>query len=245
MRKSLQLLSVILFICINAVGQGLNPSINKDSLLQEVVKELPKDIKKKILKEYKKGNSQTKEFLLFTLAMPRSSKSALIENYEMNKTNILELKKYYQSIVPDSFIISVEFNPADKLLNTKESIDLKIFKKLSNGELDGIKQEWNLDRNSTTLNEMMKTVGWNLSILDSIKNQLDKASCVSIENGEISTIGFARSGMGKYFYKVFDINLDTKRQSEFNDGCTYIFYKDNIVLEYGGGAIGSQCFPDK
>jgi len=245
MRKSLKLLSVILFICINAVGQGLNPSINKDSLLQEVVKELPKDIKKKILKEYKKGNSQTKEFLLFTLAMPRSSKSALIENYEMNKTNILELKKYYQSIVPDSFIISVEFNPADKLLNTKESIDLKIFKKLSNGELDGIKQEWNLDRNSTTLNEMMKTVGWNLSILDSIKNHLDKASCVSIQNGEISTIGFARSGMGKYFYKVFDNNLDTKRQSEFNDGCTYIFYKDNIVLEYGGGAIGSQCFPDK
>ena len=54
----------------------------------------------------------------------------------------------------------------------------------------------------------------------------------------------ARSGMGKYSLKLFDIDLTNDQIKQYNDGCTYIFYKKNIVLEYGGGAVGSQCFPD-
>ena len=50
--------------------------------------------------------------------------------------------------------------------------------------------------------------------------------------------------MGKYYYLVFDDNLSQNEIEEFNDGCTYIFYKNNIVLKYSGGTIGPQCFPD-
>ena len=33
-------------------------------------------------------------------------------------------------------------------------------------------------------------------------------------------------------------------KQKFNDGCMYKYFKENIALEYGGGAIGSQCFED-
>ena len=73
---------------------------------------------------------------------------------------------------------------------------------------------------------------------------LDKANCISVYNKDAIEIGYARSGMGKYSYLIFDKSLTEEEKDKYNNGCEYIFYKDNIVLEYGGGAIGSQCFPD-
>ena len=67
---------------------------------------------------------------------------------------------------------------------------------------------------------------------------------MSIENGTITTIGFQRSGMGKYYYDLFNSDLTSEEIKKYNDDCMYIFYKKNIVLEYGSGAIGSICFPD-
>ncbi|MEO1218869.1 MAG: hypothetical protein AAFY45_35390, partial [Bacteroidota bacterium] len=93
--------------------------------------------------------------------------------------------------------------------------------------------------------DIISTILWNPKTLNEIKELLYKANCVSIDNGKITTIGFARSGMGKYFYKVFDNDLSDSEIEKFNDGCTYIYFKKNIVFEYGGGAVGAQCFPDQ
>ncbi len=42
-----------------------------------------------------------------------------------------------------------------------------------------------------------------------------------------------------------DSAIANEEPSDLDDnGCTYSFYKDNMVLEYGGGAIGPQCFED-
>lgn len=51
------------------------------------------------------------------------------------------------------------------------------------------------------------------------------------------------SGMDKYNHLIFDHNLTAPQMKYYNNGCEYIFYKDNIVLMYGSGAIGSPCFP--
>ena len=69
-------------------------------------------------------------------------------------------------------------------------------------------------------------------------------SCISIAGKDPVVIGWQRSGMGKFSYNIFDKNLEENKIKDYNDGCTYVFYKDNIVLEYGGGAIGMQCFPE-
>lgn len=90
---------------------------------------------------------------------------------------------------------------------------------------------------------MLKVVHWNAKTLTQIKKLLQKANCISIENGKITEIGFGRSGLGKYSYRIFDHELSSEEAKDYTDGCNNIFYKRNIVLEYRGGAIGPQCFP--
>ena len=175
-------------------------------------------------------------------SMPRSSKRELISNIDSNFDKINLLKTSYLKLVPKDYLVSIEFNPADKIASTKESIDLGIEHKY-NKQTD-YKKEWNLEYNSKVLAEMIKPLGWTIETLTKIKKLLADANCVSIENGDITTIGFARSGMGKYFFKLFDSDLNSDQIKQYNDSCTYIYYKKNIVLEYGGGAVGSQCFPD-
>ena len=211
-------------------------------------------MRKEYIKTYNDGNEQEKEFLLFMISMPESSKKELIENYENKKAEIQKLKAEYQNLVPKNYIVEIEFEPESKILTTTEEITIKIYKlkdktENDNSEVvqrnDGLKvisQNWNLKPNSEELENIIKTIGWTNQTLVEIKKILNEANCISIENGKITTIGFARSGMGKYSYKIFENPLNSKQKEEYNNGCEYIFYKDNIVLEYGGGAIGSQCF---
>jgi len=192
-------------LTINVFGQEFNKTINKDSLLKTIIKDLPEPKKSELLKTYNEGNEQTKEFFLIMFSMPGSSKKELISNIDANLDKINFLKHSYSKLVPQDYIISIEFNPADKIATTKESIDLKI-EHISNKQSD-VKQEWNLAYDGKKLAQMIKPLGWTSETLKSIKKLLSDANCVSIENGSIATIGFARSGMGKYFYKLFDNDL--------------------------------------
>jgi hypothetical protein len=229
-------------LTINVCGQEFNKAINKDSLLQTILKDLPEPKKSELLKMYNEGNDQSKELFLIMFSMPRSSKKELISNIDSNFDKISLLKNSYLKLVPKDYIVSIEFNPADKIASTKESIDIGIEHKY-NKQTD-YKKEWNLEYNSKVLAQLIKPLGWTNETLTTIKKLLADANCVSIENDDITTIGFARSGMGKYFFKLFDNDLNSEQIKQYNDGCTYIYYKKNIVLEYGGGAVGSQCFPD-
>jgi hypothetical protein len=223
-------------------GQEFNKAINKDSLFLTILKDVPEPQKSELQKMYNEGNDQTREFYLMLFSMPRSSKKELISNIDSNFDKINLLKTSYLKLVPKNYTVSIEFNPADKVISTKESIDLGIEHRYNN-QTD-YKKKWKLEYNSKILAEMIEPLGWTTETLITIKKLLAGANCVSIENGNITTIGFARSGMGKYSFKLFDSDLNSDQIKKYNDGCTYIYHKKNIVLEYGGGAIGSQCFPD-
>ncbi|CAM1346774.1 hypothetical protein [Tenacibaculum insulae] len=221
-----------------------NQNIDKDSLFKVVIKKVHPTKAQELTKVFNEGNNQEKEFLLMILSMNKSSKIEQITNLKTNENNIKTLIKEYSELVPDSLIVYIEFNPKDVVLSTDKSIDLRIYlnRKNSNGGIDQKFRESNLPYNSEVLLEQIKFLGWNTNTIMEIKNLLEKANCISIENGEISTVGFARSGMGKYSYKFFKNNLNKEEQSEYNDGCLYIYHERNIVLEFGGGAVGQQCF---
>ena len=92
---------------------------------------------------------------------------------------------------------------------------------------------------------MTKKLNWQEAKIKGIKSKLDEANCISVsKSGKVYTIGFQRSGMGKYHYKIFENWSIDEIKKKFNDGCLYKYYKENVVLEYGGGAIGMQCFED-
>ncbi len=212
-------------------------------------------MREEYIKTYKDANDETKEFLLFMISMPESSKKELIENYENKKTEILKLKQEYPKFVPKDYIVDIEFEPENKILIVTEQLTIKIYKINNNSDksngnnaiqrndnLKVVSQNWNLKPGSKELEEVLKSIGWTSRTLTEIKKLLENANCISIENGNVSTIGFARSGMGKYYYKVFEKPLTKQQKDKYDNGCEYIYYKDNVVLEYGGGAIGPQCF---
>ncbi len=44
------------------------------------------------------------------------------------------------------------------------------------------------------------------------------------------------------FLRNDKIENKNKLKKNYNDSCTYILLNNKLVLEYGRGAIGSQCF---
>jgi hypothetical protein len=185
---------------------------------------------------------QDKEFLLFILCEPRSSKKEMVNNIDSNYYKIEFLRSEYIKLAPKNCIVSIEFNPGNPDFNIKESIDMRI-SKTENNETT-VSQDWSMEYGSEKLKMMLKQVGWGEETMDKIKKLLIEADCISIENGEITTVGFGRSGLGLYSFLMFNADLTKKQINLYNDGCRYIYLKKNIVLQYEGGAAGSQCFPD-
>jgi len=163
---------------------------------------------------------------------PSYDKNDLIENYEARTEESLDVKNYYKSNLPTGATVFIEF------ANDKE---LGIF----HVKADSIYQSnWNLKIKSPRVDSLLTELNWTDKELKVLKEKLDNANCISIAGTDPVVIGWQRSGMGKFSYNIFDSSLEKDKIEEYNDGCTYIFYKENIVLEYGGGAIGPQCFPD-
>lgn len=163
---------------------------------------------------------------------PSYDKNDLIQNYEERKEEIWDAKNYFKSILPNGASVTIEFE------NDKE---LRIF----HFKTDGIyESNWNLKIKSSKVDSILTELNWTTKELKTLKEKLDKANCISIGGRDPFIIGWQRSGMGKFSYNIFEENLKEDKIKNYNDGCTYIFYKDNVVLEYGGGAIGMQCFSE-
>jgi hypothetical protein len=186
-----------------------------------------------------------------------SSKQELIDNYKKNEKQILELKSFFNSIVPNGYTVYIEFNG-------KKNIDLFVYeigKKTSQFGNFGLFQQWNINPynykeqpnqdtseyspQTNSLKLVKKRLNWDDDTFRTIKKKLDVANCISVSSGEPTEVGFARSGMGKYSYAIFSNPIPDALKQQYNDSCMYILYNQRIALQYGGGAIGAQCFPDK
>jgi hypothetical protein len=159
-------------------------------------------------------------------------KTDLIENYRLKAKEINELKIYVESITPKDKTVSLEFD---------ENSNFEIFHVGDNETYD---QNWNVAINSKKADSLLTKLNWTKDNIETLKRKLDSANCISVNNNKPFTVGYQRSGMGMYFYKIFDKPLTDSLKKEYDGGCTFIFYKENIVLEFGGGAIGQQCFED-
>ncbi len=195
--------------------------------------------------------------IFFFASMESSSKEELIENYQENHSEIFNLKEKFDKIIPNGFKVYIEFKN-DNL------IDFWVFEKTNsaNREWKCLFQEWGINPfdyemkpltkfdstyskfKTNNLEEIKRKINWTDSTFVNVRNLLEKANCISIENGTPSDIGFVRSGMGEYFYHIFDNPIPENEIEKWNDSCTYIYFKPKVVLGYLGGAIGAQSFPD-
>ncbi len=156
----------------------------------------------------------------------------LTANYELNHKKIHTLKNYVNSIVPPNNSIHIEFEN-DHTLSIFHVLDDKIYD-----------DNWNIDIQSEKTDSLLQKLGWNKTTLKTLKTHLDQAHCVSVSSGKPFNIGFQRRGMGMFFYNLFDKPIiDEQLKRRYNDSCQYILYNDHVVLEWGGGVLGTQCFP--
>jgi transcription antitermination factor NusA-like protein len=235
------ILSLLCLCGLTAKAQTLPP----DSVFRIIDSKFSRSEAEKIKKEYEAADETTREIMLGVFSMPMSSKKELIENYEQQKENIEGLKEMYAKLVPKGFNVFIELKPSDAIPGQIESIDFQIFAKNEQGELDMIDGDWGLRYGSEELDKILSVIKWDRMILLMVKNLLQAAHCISIQNGEEATeIGFARSGLGKYFYLLFPKRLTKSQKDRYNDGCEHIYYKGNVVLKYVGGMAGPQCFTD-
>jgi hypothetical protein len=161
------------------------------------------------------------------------SVTELKENFEAKKNEIYEVKTYINKIVPSNKLVHIEF---------EDNNTLGIFHVKVESEFES---NWNVKINSGKADTLLQKLGWTRETLKTLKDKLDKANCIGITSGEPCNISFQRSGMGMYSFNVFDKPIPDSLKSSYNDSCTYIRVNNRLVLEYGGGAIGSQCFYNK
>jgi len=171
----------------------------------------------------------------------RASKQALINNITEKRNALLALSKGYNALVPPGYTVSIEFNPANDSFKTPATIDLHIYGKEQTKEDKG----YQLKYGSVELNNQLKRIGWTEQTLEKVKQLLTAANCISIQNGATyNEIGFARSGTGKYGMLLAPKPFNAKEIAELSDDCHYIYYENYLILTYGGGATGPDCFPD-
>jgi len=189
-----------------------------------------------------------------------TNKQALIENFTKKEKEILELKSFFNSIVPKEYSVYIEFK-------NNEKIDLGVFDtyiKNSYGAGVTLFQQWNINpynykeempitydsteyytSRTKSLNLVKQKLKWTDSTFSKIKKMLDNANCISISSGEPAAIGFARKGMGKYSYLIYDNAISDSLKAEYNKNNSCVPYNDKVILTFGGGAFTSDTFPDK
>ncbi len=161
-----------------------------------------------------------------------SSYEELVANCEEKSKEIREVEQFVNSRLPSNKVIDIEF----------DGYSVSRFYIRKNEKYDS-----SLDsRQTKSVNkeDLFKDLNWSYKTTDSLKRKLDKAGCISVQSGNPCQIGFQRHGMGMYFYNLFDEPVPDSLTNNYNDSCRYILYKKDVALEWLGGAIGVQCFPE-
>ncbi|WP_338767798.1 hypothetical protein WAF17_06510 [Bernardetia sp. ABR2-2B] len=160
-----------------------------------------------------------------------SSYEELVSNYEDKSIEIRSLEDFISSRLPQNKNIEIEF----------ENYSISRFYV----KIDG-KYNPNLDIGTKSVEEedLLKELNWTYKTIDSLKQKLDNGNCISIQSGNPCQIGYRRHGMGMYFYNLFDEPVPDSLTNNYNDSCRYILYERDVAMEWLGGAIGVQCFPE-
>ncbi|MBO2007574.1 hypothetical protein [Hymenobacter negativus] len=180
-------------------------------------------------------------YFLFLLALGHAmgafdrtyTKADLIEHYEAKAPELRALSTYVNARVPAHASVEIEFDGTRTI---------PIFHVKARGVHSN---NWDVAWDSPKADTLLQQLGWTRQTLTSLQARLDRAGCISVSSGEPCNIGYQRSGMGKFSYNLFARPMSDSVKEQYNRGCVYCFYKPGVVFEYGGGAVGPQCFPSE
>jgi 5'-3' exonuclease len=162
----------------------------------------------------------------------------LKKEYYSHEKEIREAKRYFASIITKDKEVQIEFTSDEEIGRCC------IYDTLFAGDpnYEGFCR-WDFSTNSKVMDTVFQLLKWDKDKLKILKKKLDDANCIGITNSEPAELNFKRSGMGLYSFLVFDKSIPDSLKNNYNDSCYYILAGDKVVLTYGGGVFGPQCFP--
>ena len=184
-----------------------------------------------------------------------SSVEGMKNNIDEKPNEIADLKNYFNDIVPKNYNVRIQYNSSN-------NIDLFVYEPIGDStKREQLFGQWDVDidnyietpqteyekkyRGKTKSLELVKNkLNWNRETFNNLYDKLEKANCIGISNRNPVEIEYGFSGMALLSFSVFDKNLTAEQQEEYSDNCMSMFYKENIVLNYGSGATGSLCTPE-
>jgi hypothetical protein len=182
-------------------------------------------------------------------------KTDLVENYELKKTEINQVKIHAEKIIPETYGVRI-------LFHSSYDIDLSVWIKntdprdreylFSQREMDPFTFVETENNESEYLGfEVVKEkLNWTDDTFIKIEELLDDANCIGFssrltrDDEEVFEIEYGYNWPGAYSYILLDHDLAADEVEEWDDGCANDYYEKNVVLHYSGGAIGMQCFED-
>ncbi|WBO85152.1 hypothetical protein [Hymenobacter yonginensis] len=162
------------------------------------------------------------------------TRQELVSGYAEHRKAIQTVIRYYSAMIPAGKQVEVEFEGT--------AID-RIILREGPERNPTYTYAW-ASSSKPQLDSLVASLGWSEATIQQLQEKLGAADCISIQNGEPAVLGFKRSGMGMYSFNVFSRPIADSLREQYARGCTHIIQSDELVLEYGGGAIGPQCFPD-
>ena len=164
----------------------------------------------------------------------RCNPNIMVEHYEKNKSGLQNLIDYTNQSLDKRAQMQLEF----------EHGKISIFHVMGNN--DSIwSRNWDVHSENRT-DSLMQVVGLNQKELDNIRGELNKMGCISIDinnrHSDYVDIGFRRVDLGLYSYRIYNRSLNAEEKKEYIEDPMFIPYTDNVLLKYGGGAIGPQSF---
>ncbi|MDR0938150.1 MAG: hypothetical protein LBN29_02175 [Mediterranea sp.] len=159
----------------------------------------------------------------------------MVAYYDKHEPEFQELKSYIYTILPDSCAFHIEFE------NGKMSI-CHVYNPRSNPKWNN---NWNEDA-AAKGDSLLLTIGINPNIRETLRQKLKKLCCISVDALPSSvSVGYKRILLGKYDFLLFRNPLSPEEIEDIKNDYTRIYYRDNVALEYGSGAVGSMGFPGK
>jgi len=177
------------------------------------------------------------------------------KNIDNKSKEIEDLKNYFNEIVPPNYIVRIQYNSSN-------NVDLFVYEPIGDSaKRETLFEQWdvNLDNYKETpqtdyekkyrgktksLKLVNERLNWNRDTFRKLYRKLDNADCIGICNRKPIEIEYGFSGMALLSFLVFEENLTDEQKEEYSDDCMQMFYKENIVLQYGSGATGSLCTPE-
>ena len=175
-------------------------------------------------------------FIFFGIALGTFDKdyslNDLKDNFNLKQKEIYEAKKYFYEILPPQTNVAIEFESNNELFyfNIEK---YNVYYQITDKNI-----------NSKQIDSLLNILGWTRNNLTELKTRLDKANCISFDKRDEFKIGFQRSGMGKYCFRLLDKPMNDSIRSTINQECVYI-YNDSVIFDYGGGALDSDCLYNK